>query len=1059
MRTQKKISLTVLAILVFIVAGILAPLDAFSQTEVIWKEDFNGYVNGTYRATKDGVTWKGFQLFFSDRIRVVDDEIQAYVFGIGSRNWNTNEIDISAYSNVSVSVSADAWSGNDKGNYIEFQYRVDGGYFQTIDSYYGGFSGVQVAKVTNLNGSTLELRVIVYAKRNWGAAVYYFDDVVVSGIKNEPEEPLELALTKEDIHCIGSNDGTIIAEASGGIPPYQYALGGYGYYQSSGSFENLAARTYTVWIKDNSGFEVSEQITIEEQVSTGEQEISGTNSWIGHVYKRLDANPAPPTDENAFSEYAGTVTATETFNRDFGSSCFNVSSEAQTTGVYPEYFAIRYRMTSSKEGIYLADIGSDDGSRLTVDNDLIYDRWIERGYREDQQVLFALSGSSKLVLDYYESGGQNRLSFSNLKEIANELSTTSPVFACDATAIPELLGNNAYTESPISGNGNFVVSYQWEQALAENGPWDEISGAIEKDYQPELTEAGTYYFRRVLSVVKNNPGITTPVEAISYSGAIQIIVSEIKIEGTVTNAGCSGAPDGAIDVTVSGGTAPYSYSWTKDGSLVSNDLSLGSISSGEYKFTVTDANTCSSMKTFIVAQVSDDEAPLVTCPQLSTNEYDCVNSIPSRVNTIAEFINAGGQVSDNCSSTANLQIESKDVVDPGEMCKVIRTYTVTDEAGNKGTCTQEFTITDTEAPTISCEPIELAPDADNCSARHSIIPQITENCNLVDNGIEVTLTPAINHSFNSETLELTADFPLGITTIEWTVTDECGHTATCEQQVIVEFPMTSITYDGQKTQADNGPGMNPVQTSVHTYQVDGGINQSGYTYQWSFYQDANNNGALDAGEDVNPAEYSITGANSAGATLTYAGTNDVVRVGNYSLAVTKTRSGTSCKKTAVLPIYVQENTFDLRLEPHGNDCQSGETDTPTKVVWEITFGGNGEAPYQLGYAINLNDGTGAVTTCSGTIEGISLAATAANLSHTSGCLNTSTTPFVSLEKKSGSSTLRLEYTVSSRTAQDFSIGITVDGSDVFSVSEIEATNNSEDLELWGVPNTSDILTD
>ncbi|MHA7112340.1 HYR domain-containing protein [Sunxiuqinia elliptica] len=473
-------------------------------------------------------------------------------------------------------------------------------------------------------------------------------------------------------------------------------------------------------------------------------------------------------------------------------------------------------------------------------------------------------------------------------------------------------------------------------------------------------------------------------------------------------------------------------------------------------YTAIDVSGETSTCHFVVT-IHDGEAPFVNCP-VSERSYECVSDLPI-IGSISDFQNAGGQVSDNCSSTAKLTIAYEDVVSPGQDCKVIRTYTVTDEAGNKGTCTQEFAITDTEAPTISCEPIELAPDADNCSARHSIIPQITENCNLVDNGIEVTLTPAINHSFNSETLELTADFPLGITTIEWTVTDECGHTATCEQQVIVEFPMTSITYDGQKTQADNGPGMNPVQTSVHTYQVDGGINQSGYAYQWSFYQDTNNNGALDAGEDVNPVEYTITGASSAGATLTYAGANDVVRAGSYLLAVTKTRSGTSCEKTAVLPIYVQENTFDLRLEPHGNDCQSGETDTPTKVVWEITFDGNGEAPYQLGYAINLNDGTGAVTTCSGTIEGISLTATAADLSHISGCLNTSTTPFVSLEKNSGSSTLRLEYTVSSRTAQDFSIGITVDGSDVFSVSEIETNNNSEDLDLWGVPNTSDILTD
>ncbi|MEZ5007068.1 MAG: lamin tail domain-containing protein [Chitinophagales bacterium] len=64
----------------------------------------------------------------------------------------------------------------------------------------------------------------------------------------------------------------------------------------------------------------------------------------------------------------------------------------------------------------------------------------------------------------------------------------------------------------------------------------------------------------------------------------------ISVTGVVTNETIDGANDGAIDITVSGGTMPYTFSW--DNSSIMEDLS--GLADGEYCVTVTDSNGCAS---------------------------------------------------------------------------------------------------------------------------------------------------------------------------------------------------------------------------------------------------------------------------------------------------------------------------------------------------------------------------------------------------------------------------------------------------------------------------------
>ncbi|MDC0378688.1 hypothetical protein OAM76_05745 [Flavobacteriaceae bacterium] len=81
----------------------------------------------------------------------------------------------------------------------------------------------------------------------------------------------------------------------------------------------------------------------------------------------------------------------------------------------------------------------------------------------------------------------------------------------------------------------------------------------------------------------------------------------LAITETITNVTSNGANDGAIDVTVTGGTSNYTYAWTtSDGSgLVASDADQTGLGPGTYNLTVTDANGCDLTKTFTLIELSD----------------------------------------------------------------------------------------------------------------------------------------------------------------------------------------------------------------------------------------------------------------------------------------------------------------------------------------------------------------------------------------------------------------------------------------------------------------------
>ena len=94
-------------------------------------------------------------------------------------------------------------------------------------------------------------------------------------------------------------------------------------------------------------------------------------------------------------------------------------------------------------------------------------------------------------------------------------------------------------------------------------------------------------------------------------------ITPINITAILTNASCGGN-NGAIDITVSGGTAPYKFSWTKNNLPYSTSEDLSGLGSGTYIVTVTDAYCSTKTATYTITNAPDITYPTVICPASQT---------------------------------------------------------------------------------------------------------------------------------------------------------------------------------------------------------------------------------------------------------------------------------------------------------------------------------------------------------------------------------------------------------------------------------------------------------
>ena len=213
-------------------------------------------------------------------------------------------------------------------------------------------------------------------------------------------------------------------------------------------------------------------------------------------------------------------------------------------------------MNSTKKGLYVVDLGSDDGSRLTVDGTLVYNNWVPQGFSTKSKVLINLMGNSSLNYEFFEDGGGNQVVFQNLSLVlANTLSTNTSQNICNGNSGSAISGDDYGTlPSGISKSG---TGYQWSYSTTPGGARSNISGATGASFTPNTSSApfnvaGTYYvYRNAILNSSNNTGFGS-YTATNESNAAIIIINPAPSAPTVTTPVnyCQGAT--AVPLTATG---------------------------------------------------------------------------------------------------------------------------------------------------------------------------------------------------------------------------------------------------------------------------------------------------------------------------------------------------------------------------------------------------------------------------------------------------------------------------------------------------------------------------
>ncbi len=101
----------------------------------------------------------------------------------------------------------------------------------------------------------------------------------------------------------------------------------------------------------------------------------------------------------------------------------------------------------------------------------------------------------------------------------------------------------------------------------------------------------------------------------NYSGQIQA-PGPIFVSDSITDASCPSGSDGKVDLTVSGGTPPYSYHWSSGATT----QDLNNLPASTYYVTIFDSNGCVAIDSAIIGQ------PAVFAFQFSRQDATCGNS-------------------------------------------------------------------------------------------------------------------------------------------------------------------------------------------------------------------------------------------------------------------------------------------------------------------------------------------------------------------------------------------------------------------------------------------------
>ncbi len=261
--------------------------------------------------------------------------------------------------------------------------------------------------------------------------------------------------------------------------------------------------------------------------------------------------------------------------------------------------------------------------------------------------------------------------------------------------------------------------------------------------------------------------------------------SPINVSEVISPPTCVPGNDGAIDISVFGGTPPYTFAWS-NGSTTED---ISSLNTGTYSVTITDLNNCTAIKTYnLVNPLAPTVSALLESPSCFPGNDGSIDIIVSGGTMPFSYLWNDGDINED---RTNLSAGNYSV-------------TVTD-ANNCSAVKENMILPSNNPPSLSA--ISTKPSCD--PGADGAIDLI------VYNG---TAPFTFNWSNGSTTEDIAGLLP---GTYSVTVADAKNCTTTLTQVLTTDSPIVSITYIGNTTFCQGD--------SILLYAT----NESGFTFEWS----------------------------------------------------------------------------------------------------------------------------------------------------------------------------------------------------------------------------------
>jgi gliding motility-associated-like protein len=388
--------------------------------------------------------------------------------------------------------------------------------------------------------------------------------------------------SQTDVSCSGGADGSITASQTGGVAPFEYSINGGTTWQNSPTFNGLSGGVYTVLVKDFNNCQDNVSVTIIEKPAlvatvTAVSAVNCAGDSTGSITTNLTGGDGVYTyswsngtiTQNLTGVPSGTYTLTVTD----GASCTAIATATITSN-------LALILQLEKNVSVLCHGGNSGALDVTVNGGIApytYN-WSNSATTED---IFGVTAGGYTI---------NVTDALGCTITENYFITQPPVdLTGSAVATNALCAGQASGSVTASGlGGTTPYIFQWN-----NGQ----SGPTINNVAP-----GLY----VVNIIDSNNCVFTTTATVTAPSAL-------VASGVVTSATCSGSSTGGVTLTVTGGTTPYTFAWSNN----TASQNLTGVIANTYTVTITDANNCTLVQSFIVT-----EAPSLLT-SVSGNNPDC----------------------------------------------------------------------------------------------------------------------------------------------------------------------------------------------------------------------------------------------------------------------------------------------------------------------------------------------------------------------------------------------------------------------------------------------------